>query len=86
MQADLLNAGWDQDRINEIGEPIIQIREERQKVMTASAKRKDVQNVLKIYQLFLDEHNEVLNALVVRNIIKKTVCRTNRCCTCSLTT
>ena len=76
-QAQLLDAGRNQDRIDEIGEAIIQLRENRQQVMTTAAMRKDVKDRIDDLSTFLDEQTEAIteysDALVRRLIERITV-------------
>ena len=76
-QAQLLDAGRNQDRIDEIGEAIIQLRENRQQVMTTAAMRKDVKDRIDDLSTFLDGQTEAIteysDALVRRLIERITV-------------
>ena len=76
-QAELLDAGRDQDRIDKIGEAIIQLRENRQQVMTTAAMRKDVKDRIDDPSTFLDGQTEAItkysDALVRRLIERITV-------------
>lgn len=57
-QTELLDAGKDQAKIDEIGDAIMHLREERQQVMTTEAMRKDVQDRVEDLSAFLDEQTE----------------------------
>ena len=76
-QTELLDAGRQQDKIDEIGEAIIQLRENRQQVMTTATMRKDVKDRIDDLSTFLDEQTEAIteysDALVRRLIEKITV-------------
>ncbi len=72
-----MDAGRDQDRIDEIGEAIIQLRENRQQVMTTAAMRKDVKDRIDDLSTFLDGQTEAIteysDALARRLIERSTV-------------
>lgn len=76
-QMELLDAGRGQSKIDEIGDAIMQLREDRQQVMTEAAMRKDVQNRINDLSSFLNEQTEAIteysDALVRRLIEKLTV-------------
>jgi site-specific DNA recombinase len=76
-QEELLNVGKDENKIAEIGEAIMKLREERQQVMTNAAMRKDVNDRIADLSNFLDEQTvaitEYSDALVRRLIEKITV-------------
>lgn len=76
-QMELLDAGRDQSKIDEIGDAIMQLREDRQQVMTEAAMRKDVQDRINDLSSFLNEQTEAIteysDALVRRLIEKITV-------------
>ena len=76
-QTELLDAGRQQDKIDEIGDAIIQLREDRQQVMTTAAMRKDVKDRIDDLSAFLDEQTEAIteysDALVRRLIERITV-------------
>ena len=59
-QTELLDAGKDQAKIDEIGDAIMHLREERQQVMTTEAMRKDVQDRVEDLSAFLDEQTEAI--------------------------
>ncbi len=77
-QTELLDAGKDQNRIDEIGDAIMTLREKRQTILTEAAMRKDVQDRIEDLASFLDEQVEAVTeyseALVRRLIEKITVC------------
>lgn len=77
-QTELLDAGKDQSKIDEIGEEIMTLREKRQAILTEAAMRKDVQDRIEDLASFLDEQVEAVTeyseALVRRLIEKITVC------------
>ena len=76
-QMELLDAGRDQSKIDEIGDAIMQLREDKQQVMTEAAMRKDVQDRINDLSSFLNEQTEAIteysDALVRRLIEKITV-------------
>lgn len=43
-QAELLEAGTDQDRIDEIGDEIMNLRDERQRILTDAALKHELQD------------------------------------------
>lgn len=77
-QTELLDAGKDQNKIDEIGDAIMALREKRQTILTEAAMRKDVQDRIEDLASFLDEQVEAVteysDALVRRLIEKITVC------------
>ena len=77
-QTELLDAGKDQNKIDEIGDAIMTLREKRQTILTEEAMRKDVQDRIEDLASFLDEQVEAVteysDALVRRLIEKITVC------------
>lgn len=77
-QAELLNAGKDQSKIDEIGDEIMTLREERQSILTEAAMRKDVQDRIEDLASFLDDQVEAVteySETLVRRLIEKiTVC------------
>lgn len=77
-QTELLDAGKDQNKIDEIGDAIMTLREKRQTILTEAAMRKDVQDRIEDLASFLDEQVEAVteysDALVRRLIEKITVC------------
>lgn len=73
-QAELLDAGRDQGKIDEIGDAIMGLREERQKILTEAAMRKDVKDRIDDLASFLDEQNEAVteySETLVRRLIEK---------------
>ena len=73
-QTELLDAGKDQAKIDEIGDAIMQLREERQQVMTTAAMRKDVQDRIEDLSTFLNEQTEAVTEYsddLVRRLIEK---------------
>ena len=54
-QTELLDAGKDQNKIDEIGDAIMALREKRQTILTEAAMRKDVQDRIEDLASFLDE-------------------------------
>lgn len=77
-QAELLDAGKDQSKIDEIGDAIMTLREKRQAILTEAAMKKDVQDRIEDLASFLDEQAEAVteysDTLVRRLIEKITVC------------
>lgn len=77
-QTELLDAGKDQSKIDEIGDAIMTLREKRQTILTEAAMRKDIQDRIEDLASFLDEQVEAVteysDALVRRLIEKITVC------------
>jgi len=76
-QTELLEAGRDEEKINNVGDEIIRLREERQQVMTEAALRQETKERLDDLTAFLDEQAEAVteysDALVRRLISKITV-------------
>ena len=76
-QEELLKVGKDENKIAEVGEAIMKLREERQQVMTDAAMHKDVTDRIEDLSNFLDEQTgaitEYSDALVRRLIEKITV-------------
>ena len=77
-QTELLDAGKDQNKIDEIGDAIMTLREKRQTILTEAAMRKDVQDRIEDLDSFLEGQVEAVteysDALVRRLIEKITVC------------
>ena len=70
----MLEAGNDQNRINEISDLIIGLREERQEILTEAAQNSEVQDRIEELKSFLDTQTEALTEysdLLVRRLIKK---------------
>jgi site-specific DNA recombinase len=75
-QTELLEAGRQQDKIDEIGDVIIQLREDRQQVMTTAAMRKDVKDRIDALSAFLDEQTEAITEYsdaLVRRLIERII-------------
>lgn len=73
-QEELLNVGMDENKIAEIGEAIMKLREERQQVMTNAAMRKDVKDRIADLSNFLDEQTVAITEYsdaLVRRLIEK---------------
>ena len=69
-----MEAGRDQTKIDEIGDAIMKLREERQQIMTTAAMRKDVKDRIDDLSAFLDEQTEVITEYsddLVRRLIEK---------------
>ena len=79
-QTELLEAGKDQNKIDEIGDVIMTLREKRQDILTEAAMRKDIQDCVEDLASFLNDQVEAVteysDALVRRLIEKITVCDT----------
>ena len=77
-QTELLDAGKDQNKIDEIGDAIMTLRKKRQTILTEAAMRKDVQDRIEDLASFLEGQVEAVteysDALVRRLIEKITVC------------
>lgn len=77
-QTELLDAGKDQSKIDEIGDAIMTLREKRQTILTEAAMRKDVQDRIEDLASFLDEQVEAVTEysdVLVRRLVEKiTVC------------
>ena len=76
-QAELLDAGRDQQKIDEIGDAIMGLRERRQEILTVAAMRKDVKDRIEDLATFLDEQVEAVteysDALVRRLVERITI-------------
>lgn len=73
-QAELLDAGKDQDRIDEIGDAIISLRERRQDILTEAAKNTELKERVDDLASFLDEQTEALteySETLVRRLIER---------------
>lgn len=71
---ELFEAGKDQNRIDAIGNAIIDFREERQQVMTEAAMKKDIRDRIEDLSDFLDEQTEAVTEYsdtLVRRLIEK---------------
>lgn len=76
-QSELLDAGRDQEKIDEIGDAIMQLREDRQQILTQAAMRKDVKDRIEDLASFLEGQTQAVteysDALVRRLIERITV-------------
>lgn len=73
-QDELLNAGKDQAKIDEIGDAIISLRQERQDILTAAAKNTELQERIDGLAAFMDEQTAVVteySETLVRRLIEK---------------
>lgn len=73
-QVELLDAGKDQSKIDEIGDAIMKLREERQNILTEAAMRKDVKDRIEDLSSFLDEQTEAIteySEALVRRLIER---------------
>lgn len=73
-QTELLEAGNDQDRIDQIGDAIIKLREKHQSILTEAALKHDQQEHMEDLAAFLDEQTEavaVYSEPLVRRLIEK---------------
>lgn len=73
-QTELLEADNDQDRIDQIGDAIIKLREERQSILTEAALKHDLQERMEDLAAFLDKQTEavaVYSEPLVRRLIEK---------------
>lgn len=73
-QAELLDAGRDQEKIDEIGDAIMQLWEERQQILTQAALRKDVKDRIEDLASFLDEQTQAVTEysdVLVRRLIER---------------
>lgn len=73
-QAELLEAGNDQNLIEEIGDAIINLREERQSILTEAALKHDLQERMEDLISFLDEQTEAVeeySEALARRLIEK---------------
>ena len=74
LQAELLNAGSDQKKIDEIGDSIISLREERQAILADAAARQGLRDKLEDLTSYLDEQTEAISEYsetLVRRLIEK---------------
>ena len=74
LQTELLSAGNDQSRIDEIGDSIISLREERQAILSDAAARQGLRDRINDLVPFLDEQTEALteySETLVRRLIEK---------------
>ena len=68
------DAGRDQEKIDAIGDAIMDLREERQNILTEAAMRKDVKDRIDDLASFLDEQNEEVteySETLVRRLIER---------------
>lgn len=73
-QTELLKAGNDQNLIDEIGDAIINLREERQNILTEAALKHDLQERMEDLISFLDEQAEAITEYsepLARRLIEK---------------
>ena len=73
-QAELLEAGNDQNLIEEVGDAIINLREERQSILTEAALKHDLQERMEDLISFLDEQTEAVTEYsepLARRLIEK---------------
>lgn len=73
-QTELLDAGKDQEKIDAIGDAIMDLREERQNILTEAAMRKDVKDRIDDLASFLDEQTEAVteySEILVRRLIDR---------------
>ena len=73
-QAELLEAGNDQNLIDEIGDAIISLREEHQNILTEAALKHDLQERIEDLISFLDEQTEAVTEYsepLARRLIEK---------------
>lgn len=73
-QDELLNAGKDQAKIDEIGDAIISLRQERQDILTAAAKNTELQERIDDLAAFMDEQTAAVteySETLVRRLIEK---------------
>lgn len=73
-QAELLDAGKDQKKIDEIGDAIITLREERQMILTEAAMNTELKERVDDLVSFLDEQTEAIteySETLVRRLIEK---------------
>ena len=73
-QDELLNAGKDQAKIDEIGDAIISFRQERQDILTKAAKNTELQERIDDLAAFMDEQTAAVkeySETLVRRLIEK---------------
>lgn len=73
-QEELLKAGRDQETVDEIGDEIIRLREERQAFLTEAAKKRDVKERIDELANFLDSQVEEVteySEILVRRLIER---------------
>ena len=74
--AELLTAGFDQEKTNEISVAIINLQEKRQKILTMVAARKDVKERIEDLSSFLNEQVEAVTEysdVLVRRLIERII-------------
>lgn len=74
LQTELLSVGNDQSRIDEIGDSIISLREERQAILSDAAARQGLRDRLNDLVSFLDEQTEAIteySETPVRRLVEK---------------
>lgn len=79
-QMDLLDAGKDEARIQEIGERIVSLRERRQNVLTQAALRKDEIDRIKAMIRFIEEQTgeAEYSEILVRRMVEKVTIHDDR--------
>lgn len=73
-QTELLEAGNDQNLIDEIGDAIMNLREDRQSILTEVALKHDLQDRIEDLIAFLDEQTEAITEYsepLARRLIEK---------------
>ena len=71
---ELLDAGKDQAKIDEIDDAIMKLREERQNILTETAMRKDVREHIEDLSSFFDEQTKAIteySEALVRRLIER---------------
>ena len=75
-QEELLSAGKDQAKIDEIGDAIIELRGKRQEILTAAARNVELQERIDTLASFLEEQSTAVteySEALVRRLIEKIV-------------
>ena len=75
-QEELLSAGKDQAKIDEIGDAIIELRGKRQEILTAAARNVELQERVDTLASFLEEQSTAVteySEALVRRLIEKIV-------------
>ena len=75
-QEELLSAGKDQAKIDEIGDAIIELRGKRQEILTAAARNVELQESIDTLISFLEEQSTAVteySEALVRRLIEKIV-------------
>lgn len=73
-QAELLEARTDQDRIDEIGDEIMNLRDERQRILTDAALKHELQDRIEDLAAFLKEQTEAVTEYsepLARRLVEK---------------